>query len=375
MQKILFVANIHKHFNAFHLPYINYLKKSGYEVHVAANDPDTIVEQADKQFTIPIDRNPFSLNNVRAYFELKKIIDTEGYVLIHCHTAMGSVVARLAARQQLINGALHVLYTAHGFHFFKGSPKSYWMLYYPMELYLSKFTDAIIVINNEDYELICRKPFKNKQTFKISGIGLDLHKFSTASIGRKHDYREKNNYTSDQFLIIYIAEFIDRKNHKFIIDCAALLQNFGIDFKFLFAGRGVLRSQLEDYAHSVGASRYIDFLGFRNDIGELITMSDVGVSVSRQEGLGMNLVELMFCGVPVVATNIRGHNELIDHGRNGFLFTPGDRQAFVDYIYRLYKDKNLRQRIGSIASESSKKYDLSNSLQQMSEIYSQYLKL
>jgi len=146
--KVLFVANIHKHFKAFHLPYIQLLKELGYEVHVCANDGTTEIYQADKQFNLPINRSPFSLSNIYATRQLKKIIAQEQYQLIHCHTAMGSVVARIAARV-FRKGCVKVLYTVHGFHFYKGSPGHYWWMYYPMEKYLSRFTDAIITIDRK----------------------------------------------------------------------------------------------------------------------------------------------------------------------------------------------------------------------------------
>ena len=155
-KKILFVASIHKHFLAFHLPYINWLKDNGCIVHVAANGTDK-VPNVDKQWNVCIERNPFSLNNIKAVNCLKKIIEENSYDLVHCHTAMGAVVARLAARENRNRGITKVLYTAHGFHFFKGSPKRYWLMYYPMEKFLLKYTDGIITINNEDYNLVILK--------------------------------------------------------------------------------------------------------------------------------------------------------------------------------------------------------------------------
>ena len=313
------------------------------------------------------------MKNIKASHDLKSIIETEKYDLIHCHTAMGSVVARLAARNFRNKGLLRVIYTVHGFHFFKGSPVLYWLLYYPMELYLSRFTDAIISINNEDYELLVGGRFKNKETYKISGIGLDLKRFTGISRDKRADYRIKNNYEQKIFIVIYIAEFIERKNHKFIVDSISPLAERGINLKVIFAGRGILKSEVEQYSRSLGDAQYIDFLGFRSDIGELIAMSDLGVSVSRQEGLGMNLVEIMYCGVPVVATNIRGHNELVENGYNGYLFDQGDTATFTNYIYKLYSDKKLYLELSANAKVKADCYELSKSIEQMSKIYQNFL--
>ncbi|AWH85134.1 glycosyltransferase family 1 protein [Flavobacterium album] len=373
MKKVLFVANIHKHFNAFHLPYINYLKSEGYEVHVAANDPETRIAEADKQYDLPINRNPFSKNNITAVRQLKKIIAKERYSLIHCHTAMGSVVARLAAKKFRKEGWLKVLYTVHGFHFYKGSPKMYWQVYYPMEKYLSKYTDGIITINEEDYALIKNSNFKNGETFKVPGVGINSDKFKGLSFSDAPAIRAKNGYSNDVFLIIYIAEFITRKNHKFILESVAKLQEKISDFKFIFAGRGILKETMEEQAGALGVNSKIDFLGFRKDIGELIIMSDIGVSVSRQEGLPMNVAEEMYAGKPVVASYIRGHSDLVDDGVSGFLYQPGDQEGFVSRIIELYNNKELYSKMSVAASEKATKFALDNCLEEMKTIYKRFL--
>jgi glycosyltransferase EpsD len=372
--KILFVANIHKHIKAFHIPYINYLKDCGFEVHVAANDGQTIIEEADQQINLPITRNPFSLKNIKAILLLKKTIQKEDYSLIHCHTAMGSVVARLAAKQMRKKGKLKIIYTAHGFHFFKNSPWIYWFLYYPIEKYLSKFTDAIILINDEDYRLVYERKFQMTKAYKINGVGINPNKFNQISILDKDLLRKKNGYDSEIFLIIYVAEFIDRKNHKFILEAIPLLKEKTQNFKFIFAGRGQLQEHVKDYANKLGIDKYVDFLGFRSDIGELITMSDIGVSVSKQEGLPMNIAEEMYAGKPVVATKIRGHVDLIDDGHNGFLFPSQNQQEFIEKIFYFISHPNRINEFSMAAKQKSYRFQLDNCLEQMKQIYHEHLK-
>ena len=372
MRKILFVANIHKHFNAFHIPYIQYLQSKGYEVHVAANDPDTRIYEADKQFNLPINRRPFSLHNIRAIHQLKKIIEKENYCLIHCHTAMGSVIARLAARDFRKKGNLKVLYTAHGFHFFNGSPNRYWLLYFPMELYLSKYTDALITINEEDFSLV-RKKFPLKNIIKIPGVGLNVEKFKGLSINQREAIRIKNGYSNDTFIIIYIAEFITRKDHKFILESISLIRQELSDFKFIFAGRGQLRESLEEIASKLGVLDYVDFVGFRKDIGEFIIMSDLGVSVSKQEGLPMNVAELMYAKKTVLVSKTRGHVDLIEDGVTGFLYNLGNKEEFVKKILTIFRDKNINEKISENAKERIKEFELNNCLLEMSNIYFKFI--
>lgn len=374
MKKILFVANIHKHFLAFHQPHIEWLKKQGYEVHVAAGgDPDIPVPVADKQFTLSIERNPFNISNIKACRELSTIIEKERYCLVHCHTAMGSVVARWAARKARSRGRLKVLYTAHGFHFFKGSPKRYWLMYYPMEKLLSRYTDAIITINQEDFDLVKTHNFHNKDTYKIPGIGINTKRLMPTSPELKQCLRREYGYKDSDFILIYIAEYIERKNHLFIINALPQLSNKIPNIKVLFAGRGRLMEQIKNHAQVIRMEKYIDFLGFRKDIGQLISLSDIGISASKQEGLGLNLAEEMYSGIPVVVSEDRGHKELVINGENGFLFPQMSQENFIHHVTKMAQNKELREKMGEIAKLRMKKFSLDNSLREMGNIYQKYL--
>ena len=122
-----------------------------------------------------LQRSPFKRNNINAYRELKEIIDQNNYKIIHCHTPMGGVLARLAARKARKNGT-KVIYTAHGFHFCKGAPLANWLLYYPIEKTLAHFTDCLITINTEDYQLAKRR-FKAEKIEHVHGVGVNTDIF------------------------------------------------------------------------------------------------------------------------------------------------------------------------------------------------------
>ena len=174
-KKVLLVATVQSHICQFHLPLIDLLHEKGYEGHVAAKNNlkekrGLKLERADKVFEVPFERSPFKKQNITAYKMLKKIINENHYNIIHCNTPMGGVLSRLAGKKERKQGT-KIIYTAHGFHFFKGAPLKNWMIYYPIEKYLSKYTDCIITMNQEDYKIASKK-FKKTNVEYTHGVGV-----------------------------------------------------------------------------------------------------------------------------------------------------------------------------------------------------------
>ena len=172
MKKVLFVATVDSHIELFHLPYLKMFKEYGYEVHVATNT-DNEIQYCDSKHKISVERNPLKFCNIKAIKQLTKIINEEHFDIIHCHTPMGSVVARIAARKARKTGT-RVIYTAHGFHFYKGAPLKNWILFYPVEKCLAKYTDTLITINKEDYN--CAKKRFGRRCLDIRyvpGVGVN----------------------------------------------------------------------------------------------------------------------------------------------------------------------------------------------------------
>lgn len=371
VKKVLFVANIAKHILRFHLPYLKWFKEQGYETHVAANG-DEEIPWCDVKHNIAIERSPFSIKNIHAHRELKRIIDENDFALVHGHTPMGGVLARTASAASRKKGTT-VLYTAHGFHFYKGSPLKYWFMYYPVEKYLASFTDGIITINREDYRLLIDKKFRVKEKYFINGVGVNPAKFVPVVPSEKIRLRHELGYTDKQFILVYVAEFIHRKNHRFVIDAAVDLMAAIPDLKILFAGRGVLLEEMKNYAQENGVSEVIDFLGFRSDIEKVMAIADIGISASRQEGLGLNLVEEMFLGLPIVASQDRGHRELVVPGENGFIYNQNNKSQFIEAVNDLYSNQEKRILFGKRSSELAQKFSLDNSVNAMAEIYTHFL--
>jgi len=369
-KKILFVASLDTHLTSFHLPYINWFKDQNYEVHLAYRG-SSIIPNVDKIWKIPFERSPFSYSNYRVYKELRDILNNNYYELIHCHTPMASFVTRLAAIETRKKGT-KVLYTVHGFHFFKDGPVKNWLLYFPLEKFMSRYTDAIITINREDFEILFKKKFYSKGKYQINGIGLDPKRL-TIENGNFSEIRTEKGYSENDFIILYIAEFINRKNHRFVIESIPDLIEKHSNIKFLFAGGGILKKEMEGLVEQMNLTKNVDFLGFTSEISKYIGIADIGISTSKQEGLGLGVAELMYNSKPVIVTQDRGHREMVIHKENGFIFEQNDAQSFIKYIEILYDNKDMRHKFGVNAKKTMEKFMIDKSLKKMIEIYNQYI--
>lgn len=370
--KVLYTATSDIHLATFHLPYIKWLKDNGCEVHLAfENRADILFEDAERVFHLPFPRNPFDYRNIGTYQTLKKIIEEGRYQLIHCHTPMPSVLTRLAAVRTRKFGT-KILYTAHGFHFFKGAPRKYWLTFFPIEYLLSFVTDAIVTMNTEDYRSAVRM-LHAKEVFRIMSIGIDTERFKPLSVDEKEKVRRIFGYNDGHFLILYTAEFIHRKNHRFIIESLPELVRRIPSARILFAGKGVLFDDMMNLVKTLRMEEYVHFLGFRKDLAPLAASVNLGISSSRQEGLPLGLAEQMMCGVPVVATVERGHIELVVEGETGFLYPQNDRKAFVNAVFKVYSDTQLRHKLAENALIHIQQFGVKESIRAMADIYGKFL--
>lgn len=368
MKKVLFVATVTKHINTFHIPYLKWFKEQGYEVHVASNGNEKI-EYCDKHFNLPFERFPIKKNNFKVYKELKNIIKENEYEIIHCHTPVGGVLTRLAAKTSRKKGT-RVIYTAHGFHFYKGAPLLNWIIYYPIEKWLSKYTDCLITINQEDYELAKRKFKKCKEIELIHGVGLDTSKFDI-EITEKEFENLKNEIEieSDNIILTYVAELNKNKNQILLIKVLEELVKENNKYRLLLVGNGPMREKLEQYVKENNLQKYVKLLGRRDDISKILKLTNVYVASSLREGLPINLLEAMYMNLPIVATDNRGHRELIQNGVNGYICDKLDIKTFKMNIKKIFENM---EKIDSMKEKNNtliKKYELKEVKQKMEEIY------
>ena len=371
MKKILIVANEAKeHIMKFHIPTIKMLKDDGWVVHVACGGQDKI-PFCDCQIQLPCDRNPFRLSTFKSVYILKKYIKKENYNIVHCHTATGGLIARIAAIGMKKNG-LKVLYTAHGLHFYKGSSTISWMLYFPVEYVLSKITDAIITINEEDYQNAI-KYLAAKENVKINGTGVDLERFMKSKlINTREANRESLGISQDTIVLVYVAELCRNKNQGFLIHMINRLKTNIPNLCLLLIGPDHNGGKFQNMVEKQSLGNIIKFLGWRNDVPDLLATADYAVASSISEGLPLNIIEAMASGLPVIASDNRGHRDIIDDGIDGFLIEQGNVEKMVETLVMLSKDEVLKKRIVANGYKKIKKYDQKTTLQELQQIYHKY---
>lgn len=335
MKKVLFVATVVKtHIMEFHLPYLKLFKEHGWQTAVAARNDyevagECVIPYCDEFFDLPFERSPLKTANLRAYRELKRLIDGGEYDIVHCHTPTGGMLARLAARAARRHGT-RVIYTAHGFHFYKGAPMLNRLVYYPAEKWLSRFTDDLITINRED--LARAQSFHARRVHYIPGVGIDLSRFD-AGQGVREDMRRRLGIPQRGKVVLSVGEVNENKNHAAAIEAVARLRRD--DVYYIVCGRGPLAERHAERARELGIGGRVILTGYRTDVADFYAAADVFLFPSFREGLPVAVMEAMASGLPIVATKIRGNVDLIEDTVNGILVSPTDVDGMAAALARL----------------------------------------
>ena len=380
MKRVLMLASVASMIDQFNMPNIALLQKLGYEVDVACNfiegntcSDARVAELKQKLqdmhvhcYQIDFARNIKHMGqNMKALWQVEALMKQNTYEFCHCHSPIGGVVARIAGHRTRTK----VIYTAHGFHFYQGAPVMNWLVYYPVEKMLSRWTDVLITINHEDYKL-AKKKFKMKKLTYVPGIGIDTQR-EGLSQKEKEEKRKELGIPQAAFLITNAAEFTPNKNQKTVIEAIEQLHNPNI--YFVMCGIGEKKAELEQYVKEHGLEEHIRFVGFRNDLHEILQISDCFVLSSFREGLSVALMEAMAEGLPVVCSRIRGNVDLIKDGKGGILVSPGNKVDYEAAFRKLYEMKHKEltdfQRMGQINAENVKSFGRSAVERLMENVY------
>ena len=372
-KKVLFTATVVKtHLMQFHIPYLQMFQEMGWKTAVASRndyeDPaDCQIPYCDDYFDIPFERTPWKMGNLKAYRRLKQIIDEGNYDIIHCHTPVGALLTRLAARDARKKGT-KVIYTVHGYHFFKGAPLYNWLLFYPPEWLLAPWTDVLVTINKADHALAL-KTMKAKRIEYVPGVGVDIHRFQGHAVNRE-EKRKSLGFGPEDYLMLTVAEMTPNKNHITILKALSRLKDTPeyANMHYLICGRGAEWASLEESARQLGIADHVHFLGYRTDAPELYRCSDLFMLLSFREGLSLALMEAMSSAMPIICSRIRGNTDLIEDGVSG-IFAGSDPAEVADAILQLYRNPERAARLGQAAAEKVTLFGKENVLRQMKDIY------
>ncbi len=373
MGKVLFIATVESHIINFHIPFILYFQNKGYDVHVAAKLGERQEELSSMRVLLhDIDfiKSPYSPNNMKAFNQLINIMKGNNFDLIHVHTPIAAFLGRLAAK---LTNTKPVLYTAHGFHFYNGAPLRNWLMYYTMEKLAAKWTDGLITMNEEDFVAASRLPIRNRENiFKVHGVGVDIEKYNIKDINIRKQVREKLGLTDNSIMILTVAEVNANKNHLQLLNTIKQIEGTDLIYGYI-VGDGNHKRKLCNYVKQNGLEERIRFLGFRRDIPELLSASDIFCLFSYREGLPKCIMEAMAAGKPVIASDVRGNRDLIKNGVNGLLVPLNDVEATKNAIFTLVNDEQLRINMGLEGKRMIKDYSIEKVLKEMDEIYSKFL--
>ena len=383
MKKVLLVTTVSGFIPQFEMNNVKILQNMGAEIHYAANydmpsygtDNHRLDGTEIIRHQVDFERSPFNKKNLKAYRQLKRLMEQEHFDLVHCHTPMGAVLARIVAHQTRTSP---VIYTAHGFHFYKGAPLKNWLFFYPVEKYLSRYTDEQICINREDYQLAINK-FHARNVDYVTGVGIDLKNVIHLSKQEKEKKRQEFGVGPEKIVILSVGELIRRKNHETILKSLAKLKN--TDIVYLICGHGELQNYLIDLAKQLGLQDQVQFLGYRSDIYEIYAMADLFVFPSYQEGLPRAMMEAMASGLPVVCSDIRGNSDLMKIEKKlenfpayectgGLMISGADRvESYCKGIQYMLRKQNQWVQMGKENSDNISAFDIEHVSQVMKTIY------
>lgn len=369
MKKILYITTVSRTINAFLVPHIQMLIEDGNIVDCACcideEIDNSLIKKGVKVFNIPFSRNPLDPRNLKAFIELIKIQKENEYDIVHVHTPVASVYGRLL---KFKFPKLKTIYTAHGFHFYKGAPSHKWFIFYNIEKFMSKFTDILITMNIEDYT-VANEKFYAKHTYKVNGVGVNiddyLYNFNDNNI-RLELGLEKND-----IVVTIIAELSKRKNQIQVIKAFEKLTKKYNNIKLLLVGDGDLYNEFNLYIKTKKLDNNIKLLGYRKDIPKILDTTDIVGLFSYHEGLPRNLMEAMVAKCPIICTDIRGNNDLVENEKNGFLVNINDIDTTIVLLEKMYKNKSLRMDMGKAGFNKIQEYSLENVLNQMKAIFNE----
>lgn len=363
MPKVLFTASTYGHLAAFHRPYLQAFRDMGWQVHTAAGGELRPLPEVSRRVLLPFEKKMTAPANFAAQRQLRVLMEQQAYDLVCTHTSLAAFFTRRAAaglkcRPPLVN-------MAHGYLFDDSTPALKKAVLLAAEQLTAPQTDLLLTMNRYDYDQAVRRRL-GRRVVNIPGVGVDFASLDAPTPADRIALRTRLNITESDFLLVYAAEFSSRKHQSTLIDALTRLPD---RVKLCLPGSGALLEDCMAQARSLGVADRVRFPGYVSDMPVWYAAADGAVTSARSEGLPFNVMESMYCGLPVVATAVKGHTDLIDHGRTGLLYPFGDAGGCAAQIRRLLEEPGLAAALGEAARASMAPYRLSEVLPQVMELY------
>lgn len=374
MKKALIITTVSGFLQQFELANVQLLQSMGYEVHYAANfDQPGYQKRCDYRslnilvHSIPVNKSPWHIReNYQAYVMLRQLAKEMHFRLIHCHTPMGGVLGRMVGCG--LRDAPWIIYTAHGFHFYKGAPWRNWILYYTAERILAHRTDCLITINHEDYGYARHMRLHNRGLVAcIPGVGVDLDQYG-APPPQICMSREIMGIPKDSLFILSVGELNANKNHRIILDAMHLLHDDSLFYGICGSGSKRQTEELLRIAEKYGLKKHFRLFGYQEDVLPYLCHADIFAFPSYREGLGMAALEAMAAGIPLITSDCRGTREYMINGYNGIVVAPDDVEGFARAI-RTMKEPSIRKEYGMNGRRQAGRFDKQRTIASMTHIY------
>lgn len=357
MSKRILVTSTDLMMIQFLVPHVINLSQNGFEVEIACSDVGGRMQEVEEKLqgytkkihVVRLHRSPINFDNINGYKDMKRVIDSTYFDTIWTNEPVMGVVTRLAAKDARKRGT-KVLYMVHGFHFYKGAPKLNWMIYYPIEKMMASKADVICTVNQEDYKRAQR--FRVREVKYIHGIGINTERLTLGE--KRTNIREELGLSEEDILVLSIGELNKNKNQKVIIHAMKVIDDKKLHY--ILCGKGDKENVLKKWVNHLELEQNVHFLGYRKDVVDICSQSDIYVMPSYREGLPVSSLEAMYCGLPLVTSNIRGLCDVMENGKSGYMFQPNDWRGFAKGIKTLMRNSEKREKMGKWNKEKVKPF-------------------
>ena len=353
-RSVLFTASVFSHIANFHRPYLRAFQELGWQVDVACGGEVCPIPEARRLIPLPLKKSMTAPENLAAQNQLRRLIREEKYSLISTHTSLAAFFTRLAAAGL----AVPLVYTCHGYLFDDSTPPLRRLPLLGAERLTAGRTDLLLTMNRYDYAL-ARQYRLGKSVRLIPGMGVEYPPCDPAAGAA---LRQELGVTHGEFLLLYPAEFSPRKDQSTLIRAMALLPS---PVRLCLPGNGELWEECKALAQTLGVADRVIFPGYVSDMAPWFAAAQCAVSSSRSEGLPFNVMEAMAAGLPLVATAVKGHLDLVEPEVTGLLYPCGDPQSCAQEVERLLADRELGERLGQAGKQAAQSYRLSVVLPQV----------